>query len=112
MRTTLIFFLKFLYYAIAFIRSISTIPAILCMIIPSLIDSIFLSRLKFMIRVLILGKRKRIKLLDRVKRLRALERWEKRETEKIEEKKKARETALEKVNLLFQGIHLMYKENK
>lgn len=112
MRSLLIVFLKFLYYAIAFIRSVSTIPAILCMAIPAVFDNIFLKWLKFYIRILIIGKRKRKKLLQKIKRRQALDRLEKRKKGQAEEKKKAKRAASEKVGLLLQGVELMFKEKE
>jgi len=110
MRIALIISLKTLYYLIAFIRSVSTIPAILCMTIPHIIDVVFLNRLKFAIRLLVLEKRKRIKLLHRVQRLRAMDRLEKRKKKIAEEKKKAKQAASEKMGLLLQGVELMFKD--
>lgn len=110
MRSLLIVFLKFLYYAIAFIRSVSTIPAIICMTIPAVFDNVFLKWLKFYIRILIIGKRKRKKLLQKIQRERALNRLEKIKKNKAEEKKKAKQTAHEKLGLLLQGVELMFKD--
>ena len=110
MRTALIIFLRILYYIIAFIRSVSTIPAILCMTIPTIFDNVFLKRLNLYIRILIIGKRKRKKLLQRIRREHALDRLKKMKSDRAEKKKKAKEAASEKMNLLLMGFEQMFKE--